>query len=210
MEGVGWRTTFVLIGAGTVALAALAAALVRDRPAALGLPPVNPESAVGPVPGLGEMLRGIGGVVGNPRTWPPILVAGGMYMRLITFMGLWGIPYLVHVHGLGRVEAASVVALAPLGLCVGSPVVGWLSDRWLRRQWLSDVILDAPLGRARDGRRPCLPAGGLSCRLRSLPRDRRWRTPGLVVRDRDPLPERVGDRLNPGPSVSTLHRPVSA
>jgi sugar phosphate permease len=55
-------------------------------------------------------------------------------MGLITFMGLWGIPYLVQVHGLRRVEAATLVALAPLGLAVGSPLVGWLSDRWLGRR----------------------------------------------------------------------------
>ena len=134
VEATGWRAAFVLIGGATVALALLAGALVRDRPAALGLPPVNPEAAARHTPGLGETLRGIGGVVRNPRTWPPVLAAGGVYMGLITFMGLWGIPYLMHVHGLRRVEAATLVALAPLGLAVGSPLVGWLSDRWLGRR----------------------------------------------------------------------------
>ena len=134
VEATGWRSAFVLIGGVTVALALLAGALVRDRPAALGLPPVNPEAAARRVPGLAETLRGIGGVVRNPRTWPPVLAAGGVYMGLITFMGLWGIPYLMHVHGLHRVEAATLVALAPLGLAVGSPLVGWLSDRWLGRR----------------------------------------------------------------------------
>jgi MFS family permease len=55
-------------------------------------------------------------------------------------MGLWGIPYLMQVHGLRRVEAASLTALAALGLCVGSPLVGWLSDRWLGRRRLPMVV----------------------------------------------------------------------
>ena len=131
VEAVGWRQTFVLIGVVTVVLAGLAAALVRDRPEALGLPPVDPERGLRATPSVRETLAAIPGVVRNARTWPPILAAGGVYMGLITFMGLWGVPYLIQVYDLSRVEAASVVALAPAGLCVGSPLVGWLSDRWL-------------------------------------------------------------------------------
>jgi sugar phosphate permease len=128
VEAVGWRQTFVMIGGLTVLLAGAVAALVRDRPEALGLPPVTPARAT---PSVRETLAAIPGVVRNARTWPPILAAGGVYIGLITFMGLWGVPYLVQIYGLTRFEAASVVALAPAGLCVGSPLVGWLSDRWL-------------------------------------------------------------------------------
>jgi sugar phosphate permease len=136
VEAVGWRQTFVMIGGATLLLAGVAAAFVRDRPEALGLPPVNPERAARPTPSVRETVAAIPGVARNARTWPPIVAAGGVYMGLITFMGLWGIPYLVQIHGLGRVEAANVVALAPAGLCLGSPLVGWLSDRWLGRRQL--------------------------------------------------------------------------
>jgi sugar phosphate permease len=137
VEAVGWRQTFVMIGALTVVLAGAVAVLVRDRPEALGLPPVTPARGAS---GVRATLAAIPGVVRNPRTWPPILAAGGVYVGLMTFMGLWGIPYLVQVHDLSRVEAASVVALAPAGLCVGSPLVGWLSDRWLERRRVPFVV----------------------------------------------------------------------
>lgn len=140
VETAGWRHAFALIGAATVGLAVLAGTLVRDRPVVLGLPAVNPKDADRRRPGARQTLDGIAGVVRNPRTWPPILVAGGVYMGIITFMGLWGIPYLMHVHGLRRVEAAGLTALAALGLCVGSPLVGWLSDRWLGRRRLPMVV----------------------------------------------------------------------
>ena len=131
VEAVGWRQTFVMIGALTVVLAGAVAVLVRDRPEALGLPPVTPARSA---PSVRETLAAIPGVVRNARTWPPVLAAGGVYVALMTFMGLWGIPYLMQVYDLSRVEAASVVALAPAGLCVGSPLVGWLSDRWLEQR----------------------------------------------------------------------------
>ena len=143
VDAVGWRRTFVIIGAVTLGLAALAAALVRDRPDAVGLPPVNAERAHRPRPGLRGTLRSIPPVVTNRRTWPPVLFAGGIYAGLITFMGLWGVPYLTQVHGLTRVQAANLVALVALGLCAGSPLAGWLSDRWLGVRRLPMLVLGA-------------------------------------------------------------------
>jgi sugar phosphate permease len=140
VEAVGWRHTFVTIGGITLLLAGVAAACVRDRPEAVGLPPVNPERAARPTPSVRDTLAAIPDVARNVRTWPPIVAAGGVYMGLITFMGLWGVPYLIQVHGLGRVEAANVVALAPAGLCIGSPLLGWLSDRWLGRRRLPIAV----------------------------------------------------------------------
>jgi sugar phosphate permease len=141
VEALGWRQSFVLIGAVTVLLATLAVLLIRDRPEALGLPPVNPGHARAGT--LGEVLRGIPGVIGNARTWPPVLAAGGVYATEIAFLGLWGIPYLTQVYGFDRVRAANTLALLPVGMMVGSPLVGWLSDRWLGRRRLPLVAFSA-------------------------------------------------------------------
>ena len=134
VEAAGWRQTFVMIGGVTLVLALAAAALVRDRPEALGLPPVNPERAGPRAPALGEVLRGVPAVVANRRTWPPILTAGGVYTTQITFLGLWGVPYLTQVYGLARVDAATIVSMLAVGMGIGSPLVGWISDRWLGRR----------------------------------------------------------------------------
>lgn len=136
VEAAGWRHTFVMIGGVTLMLALAAAGLVRDRPEALGLPPVNPERAGPKAPTLGEVLRGVPAVVANRRTWPPILAAGGVYTTQITFLGLWGVPYLTQVYGLARVDAATIVSMLAVGMGIGSPLVGWISDRWLGRRRL--------------------------------------------------------------------------
>ncbi len=143
VEAFGWRHTFALIGGLTLLLAAVAAALIRDRPESLGLPPVNPTESARTAPALAEVLRGVPGVVANRRTWPPILAAGGVYTTLITFLGLWGVPYLTQVYGLQRVNAATVVSMLAVGMGVGAPLVGWLSDRWLGLRRLPMVAFSA-------------------------------------------------------------------
>ena len=138
VDALGWRQTFVLIGAVTALFAALSALLIRDRPEALGLPPVVARPARAAT--LRDALRGIPSVVGNARTWPPVLAAAVVYATLIAFLGLWGMPYLTQVYGFTRVHAATTLSLLAIGLIVGSPLVGWLSDRWLARRRLPFVV----------------------------------------------------------------------
>jgi len=88
---------------------------------------------------LADVLRGIPLVVGNARTWPPALAASGVYATELAFVGLWGVPYLTQVYGFERVRAANTIALVAIGMMVGAPVVGWLSDRWLGRRRLPFV-----------------------------------------------------------------------
>ena len=127
VETLGWRETFVVIGAVTALLAALAAIIVRDRPEDVSLHPAR-------APSLAAVLRGIPIVVGNPRTWPPVIAAACVYATQVTFIGLWAVPYLGQVYGFARVRAANTVALVAVGMIVGAPLIGLLSDRWLRRR----------------------------------------------------------------------------
>lgn len=143
VEGLGWRQSFVIIGTLTLLLALAAGLFVRDRPEAMGLHPVNPEGAGAPGPSLGATVRAIPALLANPRTWSPVLAATGVYASLITFFGLWGIPYLVEVYGLSRVEAAGYTSLLAIGIVVGTPLVGWLSDRWLGLRRLPFVAFTA-------------------------------------------------------------------
>ena len=133
VEVIGWRRSFVVIGALTCLLGLLALFAVRDRPEPL-------QTSRSRAPRVGEVLRGVPAVVRNARTWPPILAAGGVYATLITFQGLWGVPYLVQVYGLSRVRAAALVSAIAVGVIAGAPLAGWISDRWLRARRLPFVV----------------------------------------------------------------------
>lgn len=131
VEQIGWRQGFVTIGAATALLSVACFLSVRDRPEQRGGSPARPRAAG---PGFREVAAGIPSVVGNPRSWSVGLVSGGIYGGFAAFVGLWGVPYLTQVYGLPRVHAANLVGLAALGLLVGAPLVGWLSDRLRRRR----------------------------------------------------------------------------
>ena len=52
---------------------------------------------------------------------------------ILTVIGLWGVPYLVAVYGLDVTTASYYTLLGSVGILVGGPAVGRLSDRIGRR-----------------------------------------------------------------------------
>jgi MFS family permease len=138
VEAMGWRHTFVVIGALTLLLAVVALLVVRDRPPA----PAAPAGRRGDA-GRTGVAAGVRAIVTNRRTWPPVLAAAGMYATAVTLLGLWGVAWLTQVYGVSRVHAATTLAALALGIAAGSPLAGWLSDRWLRRRRLPFVVFSA-------------------------------------------------------------------
>jgi sugar phosphate permease len=82
-------------------------------------------------------------VIVNPASWPPVLTSAGIYSTLLTFVGLWGVPYLVQVYGVSRVAASGYTAWAAVGILVGAISIGWLSDRVLVRRRLPLIVFAA-------------------------------------------------------------------
>lgn len=88
------------------------------------------------------VLVGLLGVLRNRATWPAVWVNLGIAGSLFAFGGLWATPYLIQVHALTRVEAASHISLCFGGFALGCVGVGMLSDRIGRRK---PVLMGATL-----------------------------------------------------------------
>ena len=115
-----WRTTlFVLAGLG-VLLAGIIWGVVRDRVSGSG--------------GFSEALHGLTLVARNPQTLLNALVGLGATGPLLGFAGLWGVPYIVELHDVDRTTAAGMTSLTFIGMGLGSPLFGWLSDKLGRRR----------------------------------------------------------------------------
>ena len=124
---IGWRLSFVAVGVATLALALLAWVFVRDRPSDLGwpAPQQGPSSSPGPI----SLSEGVRRVLTHPPFWP---LAAWFFFECAVFFsfgGLWGGPYLMHVHGLDRGQAGQILSMSPLGMMIGSPLLSLASNR---------------------------------------------------------------------------------
>ena len=64
----------------------------------------------------------------NPQSWYSAIYGGCMTATMLAFAGLWGVPYLMQVYGIDRIEAAASASLMLIGWGIGAPVAGWISD----------------------------------------------------------------------------------
>jgi len=129
----GWRGALAVVGAVTLAAAALCLAVVRDRPDTRA--PDTP-----PPPSLAAVLAGGVTVLKNRHTWPPFFAFFCLYSAFAN-LSLWVVPCLRDVYGLSA-ERAALFATAPtLPLLVGAPLTGFLSDRVLNRRKAPFVTL---------------------------------------------------------------------
>jgi sugar phosphate permease len=124
---LGWRSSFVIVGVFTLVLGLLVWLFVRDRPADLGWPSPAEHRGAKPAPiGLAEGVRA---VLSKPAFWPLALWFFFDCAVFFSFGGLWGGPYLMHVYGLTKSEAGQVLSMFALGMIIGSPTLGYLSNR---------------------------------------------------------------------------------
>ena len=63
------------------------------------------------------------------NVWLAGLFSGGMFTVISVFGALWGNQYLQMRYGLTYLDASCLIALIPLGLALGSPLMGFLNER---------------------------------------------------------------------------------
>lgn len=123
VQEFGWRGTMWAAAGVAGVLAVVLWLFVRDgdRPAA------EPPEGHG-------LMAGLKLVLANRQTYGIGLYSMTMAAPMLAFAGLWGVPYLMQVHGLTRGEAAFTTSLMLVGWGIGSPATGWISDRMGRRK----------------------------------------------------------------------------
>ena len=122
---------FALVG---IVLAFMQLVLVPRRPTWF-MEHVHGSSEDGGGDGGGRpgVLRCIKEVLTNRQTILLGLVTGLVYLPIGSFAALWGFRYLNTVVGISQNDAGNVVSIIFVGLAVGGPCLGWLSDHLNRR-----------------------------------------------------------------------------
>ncbi len=148
---LGWRLSFIGIGAFSLLLIAVGWMVLRDRPEDKGwgdslVSGDNPSPTSMPTPQGMTFPKRLKIVLVHPSFWMitlSYLFFGG---PALTFQGLWAVPYLMDIHGFSRVEAGGLLMLMPMGLIVGAPGIGYLADRFpMGRTRILAICLCLPL-----------------------------------------------------------------
>jgi len=143
---LGWRASLVTIAGVSLALAVASWFIIRDSPSKIGLPPLGEFGKQAIVPPATSDLSGVSLVqrfkivLSNKNLWLLTLTGLGIYGAYATLFYNWTVIYLMQIYDLPRDFAANFLLVATIGMMVGAPGVGFLSDRVLRRRRLPIVL----------------------------------------------------------------------
>ncbi|MCF8199914.1 MAG: MFS transporter [Sulfuritalea sp.] len=156
VELFGWRPVMALTAALTALLCVATWLRVRDDPSERGYAShfqgAHHEKDATPV------LRGLMEVLSYRNVWILMAVPIGFTGAVLTFAGLWGVPYLRQVHGLDPKMAAAITSTLLVSWALGGPLLGSWSERAGRRKplyliasgvallgWAAIIFLPLPL-----------------------------------------------------------------
>jgi nitrate/nitrite transporter NarK len=133
VESYGWRPVMMVTAIVTAALCAAIWLFVRDDPGERGYASHAPAPAAHAAHHA-SVWHGLMQVLSYRNTWILVIVPIGVAGSVLTFAGLWGVPYLKQVHGLDTKTAAAITSSLLIAWALGGPILGALSERIGRRK----------------------------------------------------------------------------
>ncbi len=123
----GWRESLLLCSVIGFVIAVLFVVVIRDKHTNEALTPVNSkQSAIG--------FKEVWEILSSKQNWLLTFYSGLAFSPVAVFGGLWGNPFLEEAHHLTRTSAATLVSLIFIGLAIGGPVLGLVSDTLRKRR----------------------------------------------------------------------------
>jgi MFS family permease len=133
VESFGWRGVMGSAGVFAALLCIAVWLLVRDDPAERGYASHH-QGTDGRRHGHPPILAGLVETLSYRNIWLLMLAPIGFSGAVLTFGGLWGVPWLRQVHGLEPKAAAAVTSVLLVAWALGGPLLGAWSQRMGRRK----------------------------------------------------------------------------
>jgi MFS family permease len=130
VEAWGWRPVMLVSALLTAVLTLAIWWRVRDDPAEAGYASYFHGGDHDPAP----VLKSLAEVLAYRNSWLLALGPVGFSGAVLTFAGLWGVPWLRQVHGLDARSAAAVTSTLLVAWALGGPLLGSWSERMGRRK----------------------------------------------------------------------------
>ncbi len=120
---IGWRMTFILSGGITIILAILIFwALGEEKKDKSPILCAPSEPVIG-------VIQSIRLVLSSLAFWQMGTLTFFRYGTFVGLQGLWLGPYLIDIKGYSPIQTGNVLILLSIGMIIGGPVGGRLSDR---------------------------------------------------------------------------------
>ena len=157
VEAFGWREVMMVSAALTAVLCVATWLRVRDDPSELGYASHAQLAHAGHHETV-SILQGLLQVLSYRNLWILTIVPIGISGAVLTFAGLWGVPFLKQVHGLDPKSAAAITSTLLVSWALGAPLLGsWSQNMGMRKPlylittgiallgWAAIIFLPLPL-----------------------------------------------------------------
>lgn len=146
VDHCGWRSVIFISAAATLTAGVGAWLAVRDYPHEKGYRDFTASPPTTDPAGRTGVFGGVGAALAYRNTVLLCVIPGGMVGCVLTFAGLWGVPYLKTLHGVAPAAAAMLTSALLVAWALGGPLFGWLSDRLGNRKTIYLVGCGTALG----------------------------------------------------------------
>ncbi|MFY7697903.1 MAG: MFS transporter [Legionella sp.] len=126
VEAVGWRQSSFILSAVGFFLAILLWFIIRDFPH-------QPTQAL-PTRRFSDEWCRLREVCSKGYTWITGIYAFAIWTPIAVFAALWGVPYLQEKYQVTVLVASGLCSMIWLGVGIGSPMLGWCSDKFFSRR----------------------------------------------------------------------------
>ena len=134
VETWGWRPVIAVSALFPLAIGVAIWILVRDDPSEKGYESFVTQTIEPDRHPVSHALQGLGKVFHYRNTWLLAVVPGGIVGSILSYAGLWGVPFMTTHHGLNTSTAAAICSAMLIVWAIGGPVFGTVSDRMGRRK----------------------------------------------------------------------------
>ncbi|MBT3177523.1 MAG: MFS transporter [Desulfobacula sp.] len=124
VQALGWRNSFMTMGGITFFMAILCFLIVSDRPDTK----IIPEHTKSSLPKVKDTLKSARILFSRRDFWIISFSTFCRYGIYASVQALWAGPYLISVVGLSPITTGNILLLMSIGMIIGSPVSGHLSD----------------------------------------------------------------------------------
>ncbi len=133
VQWIGWRNAFAVIALINLMIVVVLFAVVRDRPPGGQVAGNSADQRLS----TGETLSNLKRLLRRRDYWIISLSTFVGYGVFAAFQTLWAGPYLMEVVGVSPLVAGNLIFLMNLGMILGGPGWGFLSDRMFNtRKWI--------------------------------------------------------------------------